>query len=34
MGRVLKQVEALPDAQAQELLPTDKDFDLDADYKL
>ena len=34
MGRVLKQVEALPDAEAQALLPTDKDFDLDADYKL
>jgi DNA recombination protein RmuC len=34
MGRVLKQVEALPDEQAQALLPTDKDFDLDADHKL
>ena len=27
MGRVLKQVEALPDTQAQALIPTDKDFD-------
>ena len=30
MGRALKQVEALPDAQAQALIPMDKDFDLDA----
>ncbi len=30
MGRVLKQVEALPETQAQTLIPTDKDFDLDA----
>jgi DNA recombination protein RmuC len=27
MGRVLKQVEALPDAQAQGLIPVDKNFD-------
>ena len=27
MGRVLKQVEALPDTQAQTLIPNDKDFD-------
>ena len=30
MGRVLKQVEALPETQVQTLIPTDKDFDLDA----
>jgi DNA recombination protein RmuC len=30
MGRALKQVEALPDSQAQALIPMDKDFDLDA----
>ena len=27
MGRALKQVEALPDAQAQSLIPLDRDFD-------
>lgn len=27
MGRALKQVEALPDTQAQSLIPTDRDFD-------
>lgn len=31
MGRALKKVEALPDGQAQSLLPLDKDFDLDAE---
>ena len=31
MGRVLKQVEALPDAQAQVLIAPDKDFDVDAE---
>ena len=31
MGRVLKQVEALPDADAQVLIPADKDFDLDVE---
>jgi DNA recombination protein RmuC len=31
MGRALKQVEALPDAQAQTLIPADRDFDRDAD---
>ena len=30
MGRALKQVEALPDAQAQALIPVDKDLDRDA----
>jgi DNA recombination protein RmuC len=30
MGRVLKQVEALPDAQAQSLIPIDKNFDEEA----
>ena len=27
MGRALKQVEALPDTEAQSLIPVDKDFD-------
>jgi DNA recombination protein RmuC len=31
MGRALKKVDALPDTQAQALLPTDRDFDRDAD---
>ncbi len=31
MGRALKQVEALPDLQAQALIPTDKDLDRDAE---
>ena len=31
MGRVLKKVEALPDTQAQALLPTDRDFDDESD---
>ena len=31
MGRALKKVEALPDAQAQVLIPADKDFDRDAE---
>ncbi|OYU45996.1 MAG: DNA recombination protein RmuC [Burkholderiales bacterium PBB4] len=31
MGRALKKVEALPDAQAQALIPTDKDFDREAE---
>lgn len=31
MGRALKQVEALPDLQAQALIPVDKDLDRDAD---
>ena len=31
MGRALKKVEALPDAQAQALIPADKDFDRDID---
>jgi len=31
MGRALKQVEALPDTQAQALLPTDRDLDRDTD---
>ena len=31
MGRALKKVDALPDTQAQVLLPTDRDFDRDAD---
>lgn len=31
MGRALKKVEALPDAQAQALIPADKDFDRDAE---
>ena len=31
MGRALKQVEALPDIQAQALIPFDKDLDRDAD---
>jgi len=31
MGRALKQVEALPDIQAQALIPVDKDLDRDAD---
>jgi DNA recombination protein RmuC len=30
MGRALKQVEALPDAQSQALIPADRDFDRDA----
>ncbi len=30
MGRVLKKVDALPDTQAQALIPMDKDFDSDA----
>ncbi len=31
MGRALKKVEALPDTQAQTLIPADKDFDKEAD---
>ncbi len=31
MGRALKKVEALPDAQAQALIPADKDFDREAE---
>jgi len=31
MGRALKKVEALPDTQAQAMLPIDRDFDRDAD---
>ena len=31
MGRALKQVEALPDAQAQTLIPPDRDFDRESD---
>jgi len=31
MGRALKQVEALPDAQAQTLIPPDRDFDREPD---
>ncbi|MDH4451295.1 MAG: DNA recombination protein RmuC [Rhodoferax sp.] len=31
MGRALKKVEALPDTQAQTLLPVDRDFDRDTD---
>ena len=31
MGRALKKVEALPDAQAQTLIPADKDFDREAE---
>lgn len=31
MGRALKQVDALPDTQAQALIPADRDFDRDAD---
>ena len=31
MGRALKKVEALPDAQAQVLIPADKDFDRDGE---
>ncbi len=31
MGRALKKVEALPDAQAQALIPADKDFDRDSE---
>ncbi len=31
MGRALKKVEALPDAQAQALIPVDKDFDREAE---
>jgi DNA recombination protein RmuC len=31
MGRALKKVEALPDAQAQTLIPADKDFDRDSE---
>jgi DNA recombination protein RmuC len=31
MGRALKQVEALPDLQAQALIPVDKDLDRDAE---
>jgi DNA recombination protein RmuC len=31
MGRALKKVEALPDTQAQALLPIDRDVDRDAD---
>ena len=31
MGRALKKVDALPDTQAQALIPADRDFDRDAD---
>ena len=31
MGRALKKVDALPDSQAQALIPADRDFDRDAD---
>ena len=31
MGRALKKVEALPDAQSQVLIPADRDFDKEAD---
>ncbi len=31
MGRALKKVEALPDAQAQELIPQDRDYDREPD---
>ncbi len=31
LGRVLKQVEALPDTQSQALIPADRDFDKEAD---
>ena len=31
MGRALKKVEALPDVQAQALIPADKDFDQEPD---
>jgi DNA recombination protein RmuC len=31
MGRALKKVEALPDSQAQVLIPADKDFDQEPD---
>jgi DNA recombination protein RmuC len=34
MGRALKKVEALPDTQAQDLIPLDKDFDSDVQADL
>ncbi|MGI9132469.1 MAG: DNA recombination protein RmuC [Rhodoferax sp.] len=34
MGRALKQVEALPDAQARALIPEDRDFDRDPDAEV